>query len=275
MKMTFRAGLLVIMAVAPAATALAFDEFGRWYGTVMISGIDEARGRGFETEWSGYHLGVGRGIGPNWGVEFNLVGARFKNAAKEHAANQWGLGLDVTRRLLDTPHFVPYVVMGAGWMNTDYKLNRYDESGAMISVGAGLMMPISALNMSLRTELRARRDFSDGPFTDYLLSFGLKIPFSFSYLGPYQRLPRPDDVNPGAPVQHWNVVLDSDGDGVADALDRCPDTPAGAAVDEFGCAAVQDSDGDGVPDSRDMCPDTPPGMPVDEYGCMIAPPPLN
>jgi hypothetical protein len=28
-----------------------------------------------------------------------------------------------------------------------------------------------------------------------------------------------------------------------------------------------DRDGDGVPDERDRCPDTPPGLPVDEFGC--------
>ena len=29
--------------------------------------------------------------------------------------------------------------------------------------------------------------------------------------------------------------IDSDNDGVADGIDRCPDTPAGAPVDERGC----------------------------------------
>lgn len=31
----------------------------------------------------------------------------------------------------------------------------------------------------------------------------------------------------------------------------------------------RDSDGDGVPDSRDLCPNTPPGTPVDANGCPI------
>ncbi len=41
------------------------------------------------------------------------------------------------------------------------------------------------------------------------------------------------------------------------------------------CAAQPpaDSDGDGVPDSLDQCPDTPPGTPVDATGCPIPPPP--
>ncbi len=46
---------------------------------------------------------------------------------------------------------------------------------------------------------------------------------------------------------------DSDGDGVKDKRDECPDTPAGVQVDEKGCPL--DRDGDGVPDYKDDCPD--------------------
>ncbi len=46
---------------------------------------------------------------------------------------------------------------------------------------------------------------------------------------------------------------DSDGDGVKDKKDECPDTPAGVVVDEKGCPL--DRDGDGVPDYKDDCPD--------------------
>jgi OOP family OmpA-OmpF porin len=60
---------------------------------------------------------------------------------------------------------------------------------------------------------------------------------------------------------------DSDGDGVADRLDQCPDTPKGVEVDEVGCPI--DSDGDGVPDYLDKCPGTPAGVKVDATGCPI------
>ena len=62
---------------------------------------------------------------------------------------------------------------------------------------------------------------------------------------------------------------DSDGDGVTDDLDQCPDTPmqAHGMVDEQGCPL--DSDGDGVPDYLDRCPDTPEGVSVDESGCPV------
>jgi OOP family OmpA-OmpF porin len=59
--------------------------------------------------------------------------------------------------------------------------------------------------------------------------------------------------------------MDSDGDGVTDDLDRCPNTPRGVKVDTHGCPI--DSDGDGVPDYLDKCPNTPKGATVDARGC--------
>lgn len=63
------------------------------------------------------------------------------------------------------------------------------------------------------------------------------------------------------------IVLDSDGDGVTDDLDKCPNTPAGVTVDKDGCPV--DSDKDGVADYLDKCPDTPTGVKVDTVGCPL------
>lgn len=62
-------------------------------------------------------------------------------------------------------------------------------------------------------------------------------------------------------------ALDSDGDGVVDALDKCPGTPAGVKVDADGCPL--DSDNDGVYDYLDKCPGTPAGVKVDAKGCPL------
>ena len=73
-----------------------------------------------------------------------------------------------------------------------------------------------------------------------------------------------------------NGPVDSDGDGVEDGVDQCPDTPAGTQVDSVGCpVVVVDSDGDGVADTVDQCPDTPAGTQVDSVGCAITPPDLG
>jgi outer membrane protein OmpA-like peptidoglycan-associated protein len=73
------------------------------------------------------------------------------------------------------------------------------------------------------------------------------------------------DTPKGVKVDSNGCPIDSDGDGVPDYLDECPDTPKGTKVDAKGCPL--DSDGDGVPDTRDLCPDTPKGMAVDANGC--------
>lgn len=262
---------MALLLAAPAAAAL--DDYGRWHGSAMISGIDEDRDRGLETEWSGYHLGLARGIDRNWAVEMNLVGTRFKNRDDDVALRQWGFGADVRRRIVDTEHFAPYVLGGIGWMMSDYKLNREDRDGATASVGLGMMVPLFALDMSVRTELRARRDFGGDPMTDYLFSVGIQVPFSFVDLGPAAAPRRSDGtLPPEAEAQPFGFRRDTDADGVADLEDQCPGTAPGTVADNRGCALEDDVDGDGVANPRDMCPDTPSGAPVDAHGCMIAMP---
>ena len=71
----------------------------------------------------------------------------------------------------------------------------------------------------------------------------------------------------GVKVDERGCPLDTDGDGVPDYLDECPGTPKGVEVDEKGCPF--DTDGDGVPDYLDECPGTPKGVEVDERGCPL------
>jgi hypothetical protein len=46
-----------------------------------------------------------------------------------------------------------------------------------------------------------------------------------------------------------NCKLDTDGDGISDCFDKCPNTANGILVDRKGCPL--DTDGDGVPDFKD------------------------
>ena len=63
--------------------------------------------------------------------------------------------------------------------------------------------------------------------------------------------------------------VDSDGDGVVDGKDKCPNTPAGRKVNADGCEL--DSDGDGVVDGSDKCPTV---YAKTADGCPPPPPPL-
>lgn len=71
----------------------------------------------------------------------------------------------------------------------------------------------------------------------------------------------------GVKVDESGCPVDTDKDGVADHLDKCPNTPAGVRVDGSGCPI--DSDGDGVADYLDKCANTPRGAKVDSNGCPL------
>ncbi|HUP00808.1 MAG TPA: hypothetical protein VM737_04720 [Gemmatimonadota bacterium] len=95
---------------------------------------------------------------------------------------------------------------------------------------------------------------------------------------------------PAARAGQPQPVRDTDGDGIVDGRDRCPNTPPGVRVDAFGCPVrpaaqppvqpparpaprVVDTDLDGVPDVDDRCVNTPRGVRVDARGCPIQPAP--
>ena len=63
------------------------------------------------------------------------------------------------------------------------------------------------------------------------------------------------------------VASDTDGDGIVDSRDACPNTPSGVPVNPAGCA--MDTDRDGVADNRDECAGTPAGTQVNRQGCEV------
>ncbi len=78
---------------------------------------------------------------------------------------------------------------------------------------------------------------------------------AFSYITQMQRFVEASDP-------------DTDGDGVFDSADTCPNTPLGEDVDLAGCGQSQlDDDSDGVFNTADSCPNTPAGEGVDTAGC--------
>ncbi|MGW8323656.1 MAG: thrombospondin type 3 repeat-containing protein, partial [Thermodesulfobacteriota bacterium] len=76
------------------------------------------------------------------------------------------------------------------------------------------------------------------------------------------------DSRSGAPILlafRLFKAKDTDGDGVRDRSDECPDTPEQAVVDPQGCPT--DEDQDGVFDGIDQCAETARGATVDTDGC--------
>jgi OOP family OmpA-OmpF porin len=150
--------------------------------------------------------------------------------------------LDLLYHFMPESKFNPFIVAGYGAAHYSPKINNKNMSILDFGVGAKYWL---ADNIALRADLR-----DNMVFDEHLHNIEATLGVVFRFGG--------DTKTASAP-------LDSDGDGVFDPQDKCPNTPAGVAVDKDGCPL--DSDGDGVPDYLDKCPDTPAGVAVDKDGC--------
>jgi len=90
--------------------------------------------------------------------------------------------------------------------------------------------------------------------------------------GVYSGIDRCEKTPKGCPVDAYGCPLDTDEDGVWDYYDHCTKTLSGCEVEtdinSDWCGCGLDSDNDGICDGwRDKCPGTPKGLQVDDYGC--------
>jgi outer membrane protein OmpA-like peptidoglycan-associated protein len=165
-----------------------------------------------------------------------------------------------------------FLALAPGWMDVDLGGSPADFDRTILSVAAGRRMIRS--NGSWRYELRTDTSLdNDGLNGERVTNISALVGWSWGVSrfkdsdGDGVRDGRDDcpDTPKGATVDEKGCPKDRDEDGVYDGIDQCPDTPKGWPVDEKGCPT--DSDGDGVPDGGDDCPDTPKGASVDDAGC--------
>ena len=240
MKTFICAVAVTFIALAGGQSAFADAEAGQGYFSVMGSYMDDDEDRDVEDGVNGGQISVGYAINDRLNVEGVFSFANAKGGDQELT----GLGIDFQHVYRRAERFSPYLHAGIGWIEVAPADSAPTNDGGMFSGGAGFLLDLFDSNVALRGEYRYRMDSSGSEnLKDSLISLGLQIPFGA-----------------GTPK-----FVDSDGDGVADGIDRCPNTPAGVPVDNYGCE--RDSDGDGVKDSKDKCPGTPRGVAVDSDGC--------
>lgn len=128
---------------------------------------------------------------------------------------------------------VPY--LAAGYYGVNFNSPKNDKTYGAFDYGAGVKYFL-ADNFALRGDVRHILYKFDSRTNDNV-EFTLGAYVQFGAIAPPVKAIEPEPVKEiaePAPIP----PVDSDGDGVIDTLDKCPGTPAGASVDNYGCPPV-------------------------------------
>ncbi len=241
--------LLILTGLLIPAAALAELKTGVVTVSPMLGGVLMEGDQPVDNDGFAYSLGLGYNLSQQFGLEAVLGGANLdSDNSSSSDVDLFTYRLDALYRFMPDNKLVPYLAAGVGGYDLD------SDHEWMANYGGGLLY-FFAENIALRADVRHLIAFNESNLENNLT---YTAGFLFQFAG--EAAPAPKAPAPKAP-------LDSDGDGVTDDLDQCPNTPAGAPVDTKGCPL--DSDGDGVFDYLDQCPNTPAGAPVDTKGCPL------
>lgn len=225
-----------------------------------------------------YGLGIGYNLNKKLSIEgvFNYVDTESEEDNSDIDVLSYNIG--ALYHFTPYKKLLPYISAGIGAISLNYQDNG-DDTDFTINYGAGLKYFLNE-SIALRGDIKRILSFNEAHH-NLLYTIGL----TFYFGGGEKRemlqekiieppKPKaPTAVPPKAPadLRSEKVVVkppkDTDGDGIRDSLDKCPETPLGVAVDSSGCPV--DADGDGVADYLDKCPETPKGVQVNVAGCWV------
>ncbi len=227
--------------------------------TPMIGGVYTEGNIGLERDYVDAGLSLGFNLDDSMfdqvelGFLRSIEDVNYRNASPAQDTGVTRVFLNVVKDYPLSSSTSLYALAGAGLEFFDDESFDNNENGLFGNYGVGIKYKISEM-VSLKADVRHLIETDHGD-NNLLYTVGLAIPFG------KKATPAP------MPVKEEPKPMDSDNDGVIDALDKCPNSPVGAVVNAQGCEI--DTDGDGVVDSLDQCPATPKGDIVDGNGCTL------
>ncbi|MBW2960205.1 OmpA family protein [Mesonia aestuariivivens] len=255
--------LLITMVVLGFTTVKAQNENNPWVIGIGVNAVDsypaneDSPFRGF-FKTDNYNIlpsvsriSVGRYIGAGFSAELAGSINRIDNIDEMPVDDLTYYSVDAAglysfRNLIsEDGWFDPFLGAGAGYTWLDEEGN-FSANGTF---GINFWMTDNIAFNIQTTYKHTIDDSAEGGFRHFQHVAGFKVAFGGTDTdgdGIYDD----EDECPETPgLKEFNGCPDSDGDGIADKNDACPDVAGLAEFD--GCP---DTDGDGVPDPQDECP---------------------
>lgn len=219
------------VALALCAASLLFGASKYDYELTPLIGYGFNHSQGLKNEGF-FGLRLGRNLDLPWLSQIELGGeyaprVKYKTGSwtaqekdeRKSKTDEWRVYLDLVKIWEVTDRFGVYGLIGAGYQHYNHRYNKA-EKGGFAQAGLGLRFNMTD-RVALKLEGRELVGFRHGR-DKQLITLGLGI-------GLGERM----TAMPSEPV-----IGDEDMDGVKDNIDRCPGTPRGHVVDEWGCEKV-------------------------------------
>lgn len=246
-------GAILGALALPALAAPSRPVSGPWpYIAGQATYLDPDKAR-FIDDGFGATVLYGFPLNAYFAPEINLFLLNAGHKGQSGSDQQWGGGLDfaiypIGRRAA----LSPFLLFGGGAQYEDRDVNR--QSYGFADAGVGFLIPFNERRtLSFRVDAKHYWIFDSDTDPDSTELGDVRINAGLQY-----EFLKPDPAPEKAPAPAVAQGLpDSDGDGVPDHLDECPDTPRGVKVLPNGCALVND------------CRKPRPGEAADANGCAI------
>lgn len=243
---------LLAAALIAGATQVGFAAEGNSAPYVGLLGTYQfADGARQVENGSGGTVLFGLPINSYFAPEFNLYGLGSDRQYANGSDKVWGGGVSFNvYPFTRAPGIAPFISIGGGAEN-DRSLGAGNKTSGVAHAGGGVLIALNhARTVSLRLEggryAVFNKDFN--PDRNHILDTRVSAGIQIALGGwdkpapppppppPVVEKAAPAPVAPPPPPPPPAAPKDSDGDGVPDSIDQCPDTPRGMKVDDKGCA---------------------------------------
>ncbi|GAA4651321.1 outer membrane porin OprF [Kistimonas scapharcae] len=225
-------GLAVAAAISGTAVAEGVVDNGVTF-TIGGAYTDFDSYRGLDNKWA-----PELGIGYRYNDRFSVEGIYSEFKTDQKGGNDARLRNYRLDAFYDLQPFsggvTPYIVAGIGELHENLQ-HASDREDTRMNMGVGLRKALTP-NLSVRGDLRAIRSL-DYNQTEGMMNVALTWTFGEPAAQPVEAVVEETIVE-----ETVIAPLDSDNDGVLDADDLCPGTPAGATVDATGCVPQEEID---------------------------------